>query len=174
MLDRMVEMLRLATRLKFPSKSASTRAVIARLGEGSTHSKLLPIRKKRAFTWNSGAASGPVSTRNIGNGKSLPSGDELSRIALALKNPYGVRLIRPSLMAGTRPSRLGGSTGKTRIGPMPGITGVGFGACGAGAAAAVAAVPGELIGTRSTAGITRAPAVPSAATSIAEAPTVRS
>src|SRR3989442_7698055 len=63
----MVEMLRLATRLKFPSKSISTRPVIVRLGEGSTHSKLLPIRKNRAFTWNSGAASGPVSTRNIGS-----------------------------------------------------------------------------------------------------------
>src|SRR6267378_4492016 len=64
----MVEMLRLATRLKFPSKSISTRPVIVRLGEGSTHSKLLPIRKNRAFTWNSGAASGPVSTRNSGRG----------------------------------------------------------------------------------------------------------
>src|SRR6266849_6761297 len=163
MLDRMVETLRLDTRLKFPSKPASTLPVIVRLGEGSSHSKLLPKRKNLAFTWNSGAASGPVSTRNIGNGKSLPSGDELSRIALALKNPYGVRLIRPSLMAGIKPSRLGGSTG---------MTGVGLGACGTGAAAAVAAEPGEPIGTRSTAGIMRAPAVPSAATSIAEAPTV--
>src|SRR6266849_2194030 len=172
MLDRMVETLRLDTRLKFPSKPASTLPVIVRLGEGSSHSKLLPKRKNLTFTWNSGAASGPVSTRNIGNGKSLPSGDELSRIALALKNPYGLSLTGPTFRSGIRPSRLGGSTGKTRIGAMPGITGVGFGACGAGAAAAVAAVPGELIGTRSTAGITRAPAVPSAATSIAEAPTV--
>src|SRR5437879_13764908 len=104
----MVEMLRLATRLKFPSKSISTRPVIVRLGEGSTHSKLLPIRKNRAFTWNSGAASGPVSTRNIGSGKSFPSGDELSRMTLALKNLYGLSLTGPSFRWGIRASRFGG------------------------------------------------------------------
>jgi hypothetical protein len=72
MLDRIVEMLRLATRVKFPSKSNSSRPVTATFGEGSIHSKLPPMRNARALMWNSGEASGPVSNRSSGSGKSFP------------------------------------------------------------------------------------------------------
>src|SRR5262249_25508374 len=86
-LERRVEMLRLLTRVKFPSKSNSTLPVSAVLGAASSHSKFAPRRSERVLTWNSGAASGPLSPANPGAGKSLPCGDDESWMRLVLRKP---------------------------------------------------------------------------------------
>ena len=79
MFERMELMLRLLARLKLPSRSNSNFPVTTRLGEGSTHSKLVPTRVARDFKWNSAKLSGPfVMGLNPGRGKSLPYGELVS------------------------------------------------------------------------------------------------
>src|SRR5882762_4280714 len=97
MLERIDERFLLSARLKFPSKSISNLPVIVRFGEGSSHSKLVPMRDDRAFTWNSGEFPGPESIKTLlgcrrkpGSGKSSPYGEEVSWTNVAFRKPNGV------------------------------------------------------------------------------------
>src|SRR5882757_10058591 len=100
-------MLRLSVAVKLPSKSISNLPVNVIFGDRSTHSKLVPNRVARAFTWNSGDGFGPVSPkRNCGSGKSSPRGDDESYTAPILMNPYGFTRTGPIFRSGISPSRL--------------------------------------------------------------------
>src|SRR5258708_38987924 len=128
MLERSDERFLLSTRLKFPSKSISNLPVIVRFGEGSSHSKLVPMRDDRAFTWNSGEFPGPESIktllgcrRNPGSAKSSPYAEQGTWTNVAFRKPNGVTRRQPMLPERLTPSLSPPPPRQGRIGVIAGL-----------------------------------------------------